>query len=260
LASEQIAQFVRDGFAQVSGLVPPEIVAATCAALLQEHTEAAASGSAGARSVERYVRLTTLTAPCRTTAMEEAIQELVGPHFLRGVTYSPFLEALGAPPTLYSGFIPVLRDPQPGPRAFEPPEQGYHLDGIHRVSVLPESAYLVVFVYLTDVAEYGGATVVRPGSHRQVFDYWRAQAAPVTNVLPDLPYAPPTPIPGKAGDTLFMHYLLVHSGSANHAEHVRVGLNTSVVPDHAHRYTPRTGAPSADWTPLDYTLAPAAQV
>jgi hypothetical protein len=95
----------------------------------------------------------------------------------------PVLEALSAPATLHPSFIPVLRDPQPGPRAFASPEHGYHIDGIHRVSVLQESACLVVFVCLTDVAEYGGATVVRPASHRRAFDYWRAQAAPVDHTL-----------------------------------------------------------------------------
>ncbi len=41
-----------------------------------------------------------------------------------------------------------------------------------------------------------------------------------------------------------MHYLMVHSGSTNHADIVRVGLNTSVVPDPAHPYTLRSGAPA----------------
>jgi len=252
LGKNQSELFVRDGFVVVSGLIPPSTVAATRAALLEEHSAAAQAGAAN--DAARVIRLTQLTAPCRTDAMEDAAAQLVGPRFLRGVTYSPYLESLGTEATLYPGFIPVLRDPQPGPRAFAPPTS-YHIDGMHRVSVLPTSLYLIVFVYLTDVADYGGATVVRPGSHRQVYDYWRAQATPNTGVTPDLEYAAPLPVTGKAGDTIFMHYLMVHSGSANRADSVRVGLNTSVVPDPAHSYTPRTGAPTADWTPLDRTLA-----
>ncbi len=186
-----------DGFVLVSGLIPPEIVASTRDALLDEHKQETAAGATDI--FERFARLTEMTAPCRTEAMEAAVQQLVGPHFLRGVTYSPFLEVKGAASgKLYPGFIPVLRDPQPGPREFVPPD-GYHIDGIHRVSVLPQSQYLVIFVYLTDVAAYGGATVVRPGSHRQVWDYWRTQETPDTNKLPDLPYAPPKPVPGKGG-------------------------------------------------------------
>jgi len=252
LSKEQSEQFVRDGFVVVRGLIPPETVATTRAALLEEHSGATQADLPN--DAARGARLTQLTAPCRTDAMEDAAAHLVGPRFLRGVTYSPYLESLGAAATLYPGFIPVLRDPQPGPRAFVPPT-GYHIDGMHRVSVLPTSLYLIVFVYLTDVADYGGATVVRPGSHRQVYDYWRAQATPNTGVTPELDYAAPLPVAGKAGDTIFMHYLLAHSGSANRADSVRVGLNTSVVPDPAHPYTPRTGAPTADWTPLDRTLA-----
>lgn len=51
-----------------------------------------------------------------------------------------------------------------------------------------------------------------------------------------------------------MHYLLVHSGSANHADRIRVGLNTAVMPDPAHPYQRRQGSPQPDWTPLDHTL------
>ena len=35
-----------------------------------------------------------------------------------------------------------------------------------------------------------------------------------------------------------MHYLLVHSGSSNFAGHVRVGLNTAVMPDTERPYRP----------------------
>lgn len=253
LGNEQIEQFVRDGFVLVSGLIPPEIVAATRDALLDERAQATESGSGASKDPARFLRLMELSAPCRTDAMEATVEQLVGPRFLRGMTYSPFLETMGAEAKLYRGFIPVLRDPQPGPREFVAPAS-YHVDGIHRVTVWPESLYLVVFTYLTDVTAYGGATAVRPGSHRQVFDYWRAQDTPDTSVLPDLPYAAPIPVPGKAGDTIFMHYLMVHSGSTNQADVVRVGLNTSVVPDPAHPYRSRTGAPTSDWTPLDRTL------
>lgn len=251
LSSEQIEQFVRDGFVKVSGLIPGDVVAATRDALLEEHKR---SGEPDAiQGKERFLRLLELTAVCRTEAMEEAARQLVGPHFLREVTYSPFLETLGAPSALYRGFIPVLREPQAGPKEFVPPN-GYHIDGIHHVAMLPQSLCLVVFVYLTDVAEYGGATVILPGSHRQVFEHWYAQDTPDTRSTPPLPYAAPIPVAGKAGDTIFMHYLTVHSGSINRADTVRVGLNTSVVPDLAHPFVPRAGAPTAEWTPLERTL------
>ena len=71
---------------------------------------------------------------------------------------------------------------------------------------------------------------------------------------PNLPYAPPLPLEGHAGDVIFMHYLLVHSGSANHASHIRVGLNTAVMPDPEQSYVRKNGPPQPDWTPLDYTL------
>ena len=51
-----------------------------------------------------------------------------------------------------------------------------------------------------------------------------------------------------------MHYLLVHSGSPNHADHIRVGLNSAVLPDPDHPYERKPGPPKPDWTPLDRTL------
>ena len=40
-----------------------------------------------------------------------------------------------------------------------------------------------------------------------------------------------TGMAGGAGDVIFMHYLTVHSGSANRSDRIRVGLNTAVMPD-----------------------------
>jgi len=107
-------------------------------------------------------------------------------------------------------------------------------------------------------AIHGGATCVYPGSHRQVFNHWaeRGEApAGSSALLPDIEFNDPVPIPGKAGDVILMHYLLVHAGSANHSDQIRFALNTGVHPDPANPYQRRTGPPTPEWTPLDYTLA-----
>src|SRR5207302_1569224 len=117
-----------------------------------------------------------LTEPCRTDAVETVVEQLAGPRFLRGLAFSPYLEARGVAEPMIRGYIPVLRFPEP------------------------------------------------------------------------------VPVSGAAGDVILMHYLTVHSGSANRSGHIRMGLNTAVLPDPAHPYQRKSGPPRPDWTPLDRTL------
>ncbi len=254
ISAAQREQFIADGYMVVSGLIPDAVVEATRRQLLDAlNIDPQDPTTWTAEPVSRDLKAIALTAACRTEAIEEVAQELAGAGFVRGVTYSPFLESQGLTQDTWHGFIPVLNYPTPGPRLFEPP-RGYHIDGMHTVTLWPGKLFLVVFAYLTDTAEYGGATTVRPGSHRQVFEHWRSAGDPGNTAPPDLPYADPVPLPGKAGDVIFMHYLMVHSGSSNHSDHIRVGLNTTVLPDPARPYQQKTGPPQPDWTPLDYTL------
>ncbi len=255
LSAEQREQFIRDGYLRVSGLIPSGVVQTTYAGLLERMGVRPDDPATWAgKSMSTDLDAIALTESCRTSGIEAVASELVGPDFIPGVTYSPFLDSRGVSPAVLRGFIPVLSFPQPGPLVFEPPTTGYHIDGMHAVTLWPGKFFLVVFAYLSDTADYGGATTVRPGSHRQVFEHWRATGDMGNTAPPALAYAAPVPLPGKAGDVIFMHYLLVHSGSANHAAHIRVGLNTAVMPDSERPYQPKRGSPHPDWTPLDWTL------
>ena len=255
ISPQQRAQFIQDGYVRVSGLIPTETVQATHAGLLERMGVSPGDPATWAgRAMSTDPNAIAFTEPCRTPAIEAAAVELVGSDFIPGVTYSPFLDSQGVSPAILHGFIPVLSFPKPGSPSFEPPTSGYHIDGMHAVTVWPEKFFLVVFAYLSDTADYGGATTVRPGSHRQVFEHWLATGDPGNTAPPDLPYADPVPLPGEAGDVIFMHYLLVHSGSANFADHIRVGLNTAVMPDPERLYQRKIGVPQTDWTPLDWTL------
>lgn len=259
LSSEQREQFIRDGYVAVSGLIPGEIVASArekiCAAMKLSLTDAAtwpeqASGL-GMDGVQ-------FTHDCRTTAMDDAATELVGDILLREQCISSVMDSQGKEPYM-KGFIPVLSYPRPGEKRFaaESHSSGYHVDGIHFVSLLPDKILLVALAYLTDTELYGGATVVRPGSHRQIFEYWtqRGELPTPDNIMgEDIPFAPPITIAGKAGDVIFMHHLMVHSGSPNHDDHVRLAINANFTTDPAKRYEVKRGAPQADWTPLDWTL------
>lgn len=254
LTDDQKRFFVANGFLKVPGLLPPDLIASTKADLLaamgiDERDPATWEGKPGL-SPEEHVRETTYAA--RTDAFESVVEQLVGPDFLRGVCYSPYLEWNHVSPVMTRGYIPVLSFPKPGPPEFVEPG-GYHIDGGESIRAWPGVNFLAVMAYLTDTKPYGGATVVKPGSHRQVFERWLTDTtgAPAP---PPLDYAPSTPIEASAGDVVFMHYLLVHSGSANFDDHIRVGMNTAVMPHPARPYRPKSGPPQPDWTPMDYTL------
>jgi hypothetical protein len=255
LTNAQKDQFIRDGFVRVPGLIPDDIVASArqgiLAALGIDADDPATWAGKAAVLFDPSVRA--LTEPCRNDAVEAVAEELVGPGFVRGRAFSPYIEARAAGDPLVRGYIPVLNFPEPGPKVFVRPAH-YHIDGMHRTTLWPDKHFLVVFAYLSDVAEYGGATTVLPGSHRQVFEHWAASGHPGSTDPPRLDYAEPTPVAGRAGDVIFMHYLLVHSGSANRSTQIRVGLNTAVLPDPERPYRRKPGPPGPDWTPLDATL------
>lgn len=254
LSEAQTRQFIQDGYTVVRGLLPPDVVTSTREALLSAmEIDPNDPATWTGKSLSPDLAVIALTAPCRTPEVEAVAEQLVGPWFVPRLCHSPYLESRGVTPAVIEGYIPVLNFPTPGPHQFQKPA-GYHIDGMHLTTLWPEKHFLIVFAYLSDVAEYGGATSVLPGSHRQVFEHWVREGHPGSTHPPDLAYADPMPLAGKAGDVLFLHYLMVHSGSANHSEQIRLGLNTAVMPDPERPYQRKTGPPALDWTPLDYTL------
>jgi hypothetical protein len=254
LRPAEIEHFVHEGYVVARGLLSPDLVRKTHDGLLDVlGIDPADPATWAGKDYVSDPTAIALTAACRTDAVEAVAEDLAGPHFLRGRAFSPFLEARGVGDPHIDGSIPVLNFPTPGPRRFEPP-RGYHIDGARFTTLWPVYHYLIVFAYLSDTADYGGATTVLPGSHRQVFEHWHREGHPGSTVPPPLRYRDPVPLVGAAGDVIFMHYLLVHSGSANHSAHIRVGLNTVVLPDPGAPYQRKPGPPTPDWTPLDHTL------
>ena len=258
LSPEQKQQFIDEGFLRVPGLISPDVLAAVKRDLLASLSinESDSSTWDGIESLPDDDDVLCTTIPLRTPELESAVEELVGPDFLRGVSFSPFLEWRHKTPVINRGFIPVLGFPTPSPT--EPPAwkmpEGFHIDGGGYVVTYPTTNFLAVMVYLSDVPTWGGATTLHPGSHRQVFEHWLAHPDIAGQGVPNLDYAPAIPVAAQAGDAVFMHYLTVHSGSANFAPHIRLGLNTGVMPHPGKPYRPKSGPPQDDWTPLDYTL------
>src|SRR5690349_18571769 len=162
LTQEQIRRFIRDGYVVVRGILSPQTVAQTRAHLfarlgIDPNDPATWQDKPTFPADETAIAL---TVPCRNAAFEQVVEQLVGPHFVRGLTNSPFTDRHFGYPTT-RGFIPVLNYPKPGPKTYVPPVSGYHIDGGDQfVTRLPHKNFLAVMAYLTDVREYGGATVV----------------------------------------------------------------------------------------------------
>ena len=256
LSDAQREQFVQDGYVIVPGLLPPDAVTLVRDRLLEATGQRQDDPATWNRSATVLFDLCPLTTPCWTDELLDVSTELAGPHVHRGKLFSPYRENQGLDPYT-EGYVPVLNYPTLGPQKFEEPN-GYHLDGMHRVTLFPNLLYLVVFAYLNDVPAYGGATAAWPGSHRKLFQHWlgreTGENGSIPDHTPDIDLGRPVPMSGQAGDVIFMHYLLAHSGSANHAAQIRIGLNSSIHPDAAHPYVRKNGPPQPGWTPIDWTL------
>lgn len=253
LNAEQKEQFIQDGYIVMRGLLSPDLVERTRDDILGALEMELTNPETWKRESDAFWTVGHLSKDCRSEAVEQVAEELLGPNFLRGVSYHCGKEMVGLD-AYEEGFIPVLTFPTPG-QAGDIIPKGFHLDGYPNPPTLwPGLLLLVVFAYLTDTALDGGATLVCPGSHRQVFEYCLRNNIKELPRHPDLPYAEPVALEGKAGDVIFFHYLMVHGGSQNRSNHIRVGLNTAVMPHPERPYQPKVGAPDETWTPLDHTL------
>jgi ectoine hydroxylase-related dioxygenase (phytanoyl-CoA dioxygenase family) len=84
---------------------------------------------------------------------------------------------------------------------------------------------------MNDVSERGGGTIVWPGSHRVIEELAKSDPerytlmATLNQELTKAPIGQPQEVLAKAGDILFYHYLLAHSGSKNITLQPRFALN-----------------------------------
>src|SRR5207302_1422720 len=126
-----------DGYVVARGLLPSEIVTTTRAELLTAlGIDTAAPATWSGKTLSPDPEVIALTECCRTEAVEAVAEQLVGPHFIRRLCHSPYLEAQGVSPAIIAGYIPVLNFPTPGPREFQKPN-GFHIDGMHLTTLWP---------------------------------------------------------------------------------------------------------------------------
>jgi hypothetical protein len=249
ISSDGVTQFIRDGFVVIRDVLSANDVE-NAILLFKDKAgldmndpdtwTAERSGNLGEKGMS--IKLQHLFTP----VLEQACKQLAGPD------------------VICRGFTPVVKLPAKDnakPPHFAP--SGFHIDGVRQgLTIYPTMRSMVVFLYLQETSEIGGATAIRPGSHRTVFEYahkdgidlsgnWKEDG--VTSA-PDLDYRDPIPFVGNAGDALIFHYLATHGGSANFSERPRIGLNGTVQQMPDKPYQPKSGSPDASWTAIDYTL------
>jgi hypothetical protein len=253
----QREQFIKEGYTVAPGLIPHDLVQTTlddiCRAMGIERDDKSTWPEKERTNLTENLEI---TEPCCTRAFEDTARELVGDVLLSQWRMSAVLDQQGKNPW-GRGFVPVMAYPREGERKFVAEWPGrFHLDGIHLKTLWPDKILLVALIYLTNTTEYGGATAVIPGSHRKIFEYWmQSEEAPTAKTLMrGLENPQPIPVPGQAGDVIFMHHLLAHSGTPNCDDHIRFALNTNFACDPARPYQRKTGVPTPNWTPLDWTL------
>jgi hypothetical protein len=238
LTDADVDQFVRDGYVVVRGLIPPDTVGAALATIWRElQVDPVDEATWPDNAIIVPHEINPLMKPCRTPGTDTIAENLAGPDIRRG-----------------GGYSPVINFPRPGIAEFEP--MGFHIDGTDVTTLWPGHRYMVLLAYLTDTCEHAGATAVRPGSHRVLFEHWQdtGTAPGGATSVPDLDFADAVPLPGSAGDVIFMHYLLAHGSSHNRSQRPRVALNGVVAPHDDTPYDAKVGRPAPEWTPIDYSL------
>src|SRR5690349_12916601 len=112
ISEAQAEQFIREGYLVARGLLPRESVERVRAELLDAMgIDPGAPATWEGKTLSSDPAVLALTAQCRTAAVEVVAEQLAGPHFVRGLCHSPYLEARGVSPALIPGYIPVLNFP-----------------------------------------------------------------------------------------------------------------------------------------------------
>lgn len=223
LSQEQLAQYDRDGFVLVSGLIPEKTIAGAEAAMwfvLGMERDDPASWSplpgdsdgvatvASQGVVEHFGLKDPALLACCTPAFYEAQSQLARKNEDAFHCQRPQPEAVWA-----RSVFPVSGswDHHSG-----------HADGVHRpFSVFPGSFRVSSLTYLDSGVPQGGGTTVWPGSHRTLREA-AVRDPDRYRMLPDLQkptqkfeLSAPIELTPSRGDVLFFHYLLVHAGSLN---------------------------------------------
>jgi hypothetical protein len=208
LPAQQLHTYETQGFLVVSGLIG-EAVIHQAASLLAGLVR----GEGGGPHITFYRNADLLA--CYTRAVCWAAAQLAG-------VEKPF-----KPPRATSTIsVGVTAEPWRWPHP--------HIDHSSREDAhrtFPPPYRIGCIIYLTEVRKHSGATVIWPGSHRQLealassnvhrYEYMSS----LNRDLATLALENPIEVTAQPGEILFHHYLCAHSGSVNNGIEPRLALN-----------------------------------
>ena len=223
LSQPQLAQYDRDGYVLVLGLIPEKTIA---------DAEAAMWSVLG---MDRNDPASWSPLPDDTDEVTTVASQGVIEHF--GLQDAALLDC--CTPAFYEAQSQLAREnadafhcrrPQPEavwtrsvfPVSGEWNHHSGHADGVHRpFSVFPGSFRVSSLAYLDSGVAQGGGTAVWPGSHRRLSEA-AVQDPDRYRMLSDFKHplqrfglGEPIELRPSRGDVLFFHYLLIHCGSLN---------------------------------------------
>ena len=104
----------------------------------------------------------------------------------------------------------------------KPPEKGSPFPMHQDYPYFPHEQHsmIAVIIHFDDAPEEKGCLRVVPGSHK----LGPLEAVGEDHHLPQFPLEAATPIPAKAGDAIFMSYLLVHGSGVNRSNEARTTI------------------------------------
>ena len=217
---DALSRFADDGFALVPGLIAPEVVSrageALCRRLDIRLDQPETWKDAAARIGEFAWAEDPEVLACYTPEMLAVVGRLAG---------EPPTAPL--PPDFWFSIIVF---PSVGDWSWP---RWPHIDHSKKEDNHPSDppAFRIgAIVYLDDVPSRCGATVVWPGSHRVVAamvrdrpDRYAYRWMLVEDIF-TTDFGQPREVPAKAGDVLFYHHFLVHSGSHNAGPRPRLAI------------------------------------
>jgi ectoine hydroxylase-related dioxygenase (phytanoyl-CoA dioxygenase family) len=118
-----------------------------------------------------------------------------------------------------SAFLHTM--PEDGEWSYDP--NSAHVDirfNLDELMQLPRRVCLMYMIFLDDIPADRAPTMVRPGSHLLISQYYGSKPAPKDHPgnihqLPELAYADPIPLTGKKGQIAASTTALIHAGSRN---------------------------------------------
>ncbi|MCP3979048.1 MAG: phytanoyl-CoA dioxygenase family protein [bacterium] len=219
---EEIERFIRDGYLVARGVFARETAAELAAIvwdLLDESPDDPSTWTQANVQIERVLEVTAADG-LFTSRYRASVDALVGP----------------AAWTTRRGFgWVIVRFPGHHRRAWRPPRNGWHVDGMdfrHRLDS-PEQG-LVGIEILSDIGPHGGGTVVDVGSHRRIarrlHDAGRSglSYSELLRVAAERSGGPLREVRANAGDVVWMHPFLVHARGPNTSTVPRLAANRQI--------------------------------